>query len=326
MKALVYFETLNNEIRDVSLSAIEFAKNFTNEIYGFITNLESAKKYVKKLYVLETENEFPDVIAHEISKVIENEKIEYVLFVSTNKSKEIMSYLTGIINGLMIEDIEAYENNYFIKSIYSNKVYAQFKINYEGIKILGIKPKSFKIPNELEIEGEVIKLKPSKSSSIEIIEIRPKETKEVDLTEADIVVSGGRGLGSAENYHKLLRELIDVLKEKTNLKVALGASQAVVDAGWIDHSHQVGQTGKTVSPLIYFAIGISGAIQHLAGMRTSKYIIAINKDNEAPIFKIADYGLVGDVNTIIPELTQKLKKEVEDDGNIVHSSCMAKSK
>ena len=307
MKALVYFETLNNEIRDLSLSAVEFAKNVTNEIYGFITNLENAKKYVKKLYVLEIENEFPDIIANEISKIVENEKIEYIFFVSTNKSKEIMSYLAGLVNGLMIEDIEAYENDYFIKSIYSNKVYAQFKVHYEGIKILGIKPKSFKIPNELEVEGEIIKLKPSKNPSIEIIEIKPKESKEVDLTEADIVVSGGRGLGSAENYHKLLRELIDVLKEKTNLKVALGASQAVVDAGWIDHSHQVGQTGKTVSPLIYFAIGISGAIQHLAGMRTSKYIIAINKDSEAPIFKVADYGLIGDVNIIIPELIKKLK-------------------
>lgn len=307
MKALVYFETLNSEIRDLSLSAVEFAKIFSNEIYGFVANLDKAKKYVKKLYVLETENEFPDVVAEEIFKIIENEKIEYIFFVSTNKAKEIMSYLAGLCNALMIEDIEAYENDYFIKSIYSNKVYAQFKVNYSGFKILGVKPKTFKIPNELETEGEVIKLKPSKSSSIEIIEIKPKETKEVDVTEADIVVSGGRGLGSAENYHKLLRELIDVLKEKTNLKVALGASQAVVDAGWIDHSHQVGQTGKTVSPLIYFAIGISGAIQHLAGMRTSKYIIAINKDSEAPIFKIADYGLVGDVNTIIPELTQKLK-------------------
>ncbi len=307
MKALVYFETTNNEIRDVSLSAVELARNFTNEIYGFITNLEKAKEYVKKLYVLETENEFPDVIANEMSKIIENEKIEYVFFASTNKLKEIMSYLAGMINGLMIEDILAYENGYFTKSIYSNKVYAQFKINYDGVKILGVKPKSFKMADKLEVEGEVIKLKPSKQSSIEIIEIKPKETKEVDLTEADIVVSGGRGLGSAENYHKLLRELIDVLKEKTNLKVALGASQAVVDAGWIDHSHQVGQTGKTVSPLIYFAIGISGAIQHLAGMRTSKYIIAINKDSEAPIFKIADYGLIGDVNIIIPELIQKLK-------------------
>ncbi|MCS7244754.1 MAG: electron transfer flavoprotein subunit alpha/FixB family protein [candidate division WOR-3 bacterium] len=306
MKALVYLEA-ENSIKEASLSAIEFSKNFCKEIYGFIVNSESGNKFVQKLYVLEVDRFIPKIIAKEIQKVIESEKIEYVFFGSTSSAIEVLSYLAGITNAIFFEDVEGYENGYFIKSIYSNKIIGSFKISYDGIKIIGIKPKSYNLAKPM-YNSEIIKIKLENiKDDIELIEVKAKETKEIDVTEADIVVSGGRGLGSAENYHSLLKELIKVLNEKTGLKVALGASQAVVDAGWIDHSHQVGQTGKTVSPLLYFAIGISGAIQHLAGMRTSKYIIAINKDSEAPIFKVADYGIVADINIFLPELIEKIK-------------------
>ncbi|MGQ0816274.1 MAG: electron transfer flavoprotein subunit alpha/FixB family protein [Gemmatimonadota bacterium] len=143
-----------------------------------------------------------------------------------------------------------------------------------------------------------------KPGRVKVRELKAAAGAKLDVGEAPIVISGGRGLKGPENWH-----LLESLRDALGPNCALGASRAVVDAGWRPHGEQVGQTGKTVSPQLYFAIGISGAMQHLAGMRSAKTIVAINKDADAPIFKIADYGIVGDVTEVLPKLAEEIKQQ-----------------
>lgn len=186
---------------------------------------------------------------------------------------------------------------------FAGKVFAKVGFG-ERPAVVSLRPNVF-TPVERPAAGEVRSLNVSLDGAdfgAIVREIRAAAGEKLDVSEAPIVVAGGRGLREPDNF-RMLEELAEALGN-----AAVGASRAVVDAGWRPHGEQVGQTGKTVAPTLYFAIGISGAIQHLAGMRTSKYIVAINKDPEAPIFKIADYGIVGDLFEIVPRLTEELRR------------------
>ncbi len=194
------------------------------------------------------------------------------------------------------------------RPVYAGKAIIDMKINSVK-KVFTLRPNVFS-PGAANgapasIEKLSVDLQDSDFSS-HVTSVSTAEAGRPDLTEANIIVSGGRGLGGPEHFD-IIESLADVLG------AAVGASRAVVDAGWRPHEDQVGQTGKTVSPSLYVAVAISGAIQHLAGMSSSKYIVAINKDKEAPIFQVADYGIIGDAFEIVPELTAELKKALGKD-------------
>ena len=208
--------------------------------------------------------------------------------------------------GLATDCIElTYENNEFVatRPVYAGKARIKVKFKSKPV-IVTLRPKIFKPITPREQTFEIVKVSPEIKDTdyrATVVQFSKSEGEFPELVEADIIVSGGRGLKAPENF-KLIEDLARVLH------AAVGASRAAVDAGWKPATFQVGQTGKVVSPQLYIACGISGAIQHLAGMSSSKIIVAINKDPNAPIFKVADFGVIGDVFQVVPLLTQELKK------------------
>lgn len=230
---------------------------------------------------------------------------DVLIITNTALGKDLAPHICVKINaGILMDCINVEVSNGEIiakRPVYAGKAILEAKLNSDK-KIFTIRPNVFKaVPSENghppNIETQEVN---SPNLKTRVVEIKKSDEK-LDVAEADIIVSGGRGLKAPENFH-LVEELASALGG------AVGASRAVVDAGWRPHREQVGQTGKTVSPSLYVACGISGAIQHLAGMSSSKYIVAINKDKDAPIFNIADYGIAGDVFEILPALTEEIKK------------------
>ncbi|MEX1139923.1 MAG: electron transfer flavoprotein subunit alpha/FixB family protein [Bacteroidota bacterium] len=231
---------------------------------------------------------------------------DVVLFPATAMGKDLAPRVAVKLDGGLAADCTAlrWENSELLatRPVYAGKALIDVKMNSK-CKVFTLRPNVFTAvavgEASAQVEEHTADLGDAEYST-QVKEIAQSSGK-IDVAEAEIIVSGGRGLKGPEHF-KLIEELAEVLG------AAVGASRAVVDAGWRPHDEQVGQTGKTVSPSLYIAVGISGAIQHLAGMSSSKYIVAINKDKDAPIFQVADYGIVGDAFEILPALTQEARK------------------
>lgn len=242
------------------------------------------------------------VIAEDAAPLLQNIASNYthILLPSSTFGKNLMPRLAGLLDVAALSDVMGIEGTHFVRPIYAGNAIAHVELN-EDLKLMTIRATTFDKVGQQDTAAtvETIEVTDLTQDLSTYVSAELSESERPELTSAGVVVSGGRALQSKENF-KLIEELAD------KLGAAVGASRAAVDAGYVPNDYQVGQTGKVVAPDLYIAIGISGAIQHLAGMKDSKTIVAINKDEEAPIFQVADYGLVGDLFQVIPELTGKL--------------------
>ena len=313
MSVLVYIESENNKFKKSSYEALSYGKALAEKmgvkVLGLVINCsdaESLKVYGpdKILKIVNQDlNEFSSKkYAHAIADVIKTENAHVVVLSSTPDSKYLGAHLSGITDSSFVSNVvELPESiNPFIvkRTCFTNKAFSLTEL-ISDTKIISITSNSYGvIENSDDSETEEIDIK-SIDSNQRILNIE-KESGSVTIADAEIVVSAGRGLKGPENW-----EMIETLAE--TLGAATACSKPVSDMGWRPHSEHVGQTGKPVSSNLYIAIGISGAIQHLAGINSSKVKVVINNDPEAPFFKAADYGVVGDAFEVVPSLIEKLK-------------------
>ena len=317
---LIVAEVREGELKKVTLEMIGQGAEIAQELGGAVNAVlmgsgvsplaDTVGHYgVQKVYLADDhalENYAPEGYTKVLTDLIKETDPSVVLLAASTRGKDLAPRVAArLAVGLASDctEIEVQDGRLLItRPIYAGKAIAKV-VEETRPQMATVRPNIFPPPepdtsSAAEVENISVDTGDVRAKVIEML----KEAGErVELTEADIVVSGGRGMKGPENF-ALLEGLAEVLS------AAVGASRAAVDAGWRDHSHQVGQTGKVVTPTLYIACGISGAIQHLAGMKTSKYIVAINKDPEAPIFKVADYGIVADLFKVVPVLTEEFKK------------------
>ncbi len=317
MKFLVFIEQREGRIRKASLEALALARRLAGGPVAAVlpgkgvTPLAAAlgKSGAGVVYVAdrdELELYSNKGYVGALDAAAQKESPDAVLIAATAMGKDVAPRFAARRDVSVLADVMdlRLEGDRLVGSrpVYSGKARAEVDCGTAALQIATTRPNVFPAERD-EAAGD------ARVESLELPEIAPRahvlsvetsESKELDVAEADVIVSGGRGIKGPENW-PLIRDL------QQALGAALGASRAVVDAGWIDHQHQVGQTGKVVSPTLYVACGISGAIQHLAGMGSSKVIVALNKDPEAPIFKVATYGIVGDIFRTVPEVAKAVR-------------------
>jgi electron transfer flavoprotein alpha subunit len=240
-----------------------------------------------------------------VVKAVELAEADAVFFAGTAMGRDLAPRVAARLGVSALADAVGVEldGGRFVvrRPVYSGKAFATVDAAGKSPQVISLRPNVFAL-EETGGSAEVVSVEGlGLDIRARVTDLVDTSGGEIDVAEADIIVSGGRGIKGPENF-ALIRELAE------SLGAAVGASRAVVDAGWIEHKHQVGQTGKVVSPSLYVACGISGAIQHLAGMSSSKVIVAINKDPDAPIFKVADYGVVGDLFDVVPPMVEAIKK------------------
>ena len=309
MIALVWVEHEGGQLKDATLAAVTAAGKL-GEVHAVVAGVnvggvaEQASKIagIAKVHVADDAS-LEHALAENVAPVIVQLMGHADAFVApaTTTGKNIAPRVAALLDVMQISDILSVEGpDTFTRPIYAGNAIATVKSS-DAKKVITVRGTAFE---KATTTGGSAPIEPvggasdQRLSSFVGSEIAASERPE--LTSAKIIVSGGRALGSGEAFHQYIEPLAD------KLGAAVGASRAAVDAGYVPNDYQVGQTGKIVAPEVYIAIGISGAIQHLAGMKDSKIIVAINKDPDAPIFQVADIGLVGDLFTLVPELTQKL--------------------
>ncbi|MFF5259140.1 electron transfer flavoprotein subunit alpha/FixB family protein [Actinomadura viridis] len=310
---LVLVDHVDGEVKKVTLELLTLAGRLGEPAAvwtgpGYEGAKERLAEYgAAKVYVAADEELDSYVVAPKaalLAQLVKDKSPAAVLVSATGEGKEVAGRLavkTG--SGVLTDVVDVTEGFVGEHSIFGGAIIAHAKVN-TGTPIIAVRPNSVapEASAATPVEERVSVTLSDADKAARIVEKVVQEKGErPDLTEAAIVVSGGRGVGGAENF-SIIEGLAD------SLGAAVGASRAATDAGWYPHQFQVGQTGKTVSPQLYIAVGISGAIQHRAGMQTSKTIVAINKDPEAPIFELVDYGVVGDLFQVAPQLTEEITK------------------
>ena len=309
MSILVIAEHDNNNIKGSTLNTVAAASEISGEISVLVAGsnctsvLEEAQTINNVSKIISVDDEkYANFLAEDMSSLVIGiaNNYKYIMAPATTFGKNLMPRISAKLDCQQISDIISVESDdTFKRPIYAGSCIATVK-SLDEIKVITVRSTAFD-PVETSNSGiEIDTLDASDSSNIsEFVSEEIAKSDRPELTAANIVISGGRGMQSGDNFH-----LLDSIADK--LGAAVGASRAAVDAGFVPNDYQVGQTGKIVAPDLYIAVGISGAIQHLAGMKDSKTIVAINKDEDAPIFQVADYGLVSDLFETLPELDSKL--------------------